>query len=128
MISAKDFTREESTALFAVVSGTAGVDQHIDQLELNFLTNLMFLLHLTEEEKKRALSMREEAFLTISKMSYDKKYLIACLLSFGIIADGELLPIEESYRQFVSIKSGLPIVTDYERANKVVEDFYWASK
>ena len=128
MISAKDFTREESIALFAVVSGTAGVDQHIDQLELNFLTNLMFLLHLTEEEKKRALSMREEAFLTISKMSYDKKYLIACLLSFGIIADGKLLPIEESYRQFVSIKSGLPIVTDSERANKVVEDFYWASK
>lgn len=114
--------------MFAVVSGTTGVDQHIDQLELNFLTNLMFLLHLTEEEKKRAISMREEAFLTISKMSYDKKYLIACLLSFGIIADGKLLPIEESYRQFVSIKSGLPIVTDYEKANKAVEDFYWASK
>lgn len=128
MISAKDFTREESMALFAVVSGTAGVDQHVDQLELNFLTNLMLLLHLTEEEKKKALSLGEEAMSIISKMSYEKKYLIACLVSFGIIADGKLYPIEESYRDFVSSKCGLPIEKNYETANKVVADFYWTSK
>ena len=128
MISAKDFTREESMALFAVVSGTAGVDQQIDQLELNFLNTLMFLLHLTEEEKKRALSHSHEAIAIIRQMPYEKKYLISCLLSFGIIADGKLLPIEEDYRQFVSLKCDLPIETNYEKANKVVEDFYWASK
>lgn len=128
MLTTNNFTRSEAVAIMAIVAGTSAADMRVLPQELNFINNLMHLFNIDEYEKQRFKTMHANvAAPIISAMSIEKKRLVACLLTVGVAADGQINTMEEQYIRFVSSQCNLPIETSVDNAFQVAEQFFAAS-